>query len=412
MTVTSSNASGLVVSDILPPYVSFRGFDSSNFAPGTFNPTTGILQWVLPSPLASGVYQLKYQTTVDGFVPGNQVILNHAQMGGTGTQTVAASAAVTVLGAFTVHINVYNEAGEVVRTILVQQYSEPINSMTLSQSNTITSLHGPGSTIEIYYNGVLISSWDGLNNAGQPVSNGGYRIQIDNMGQSGVVTSVSQPAIVSRNLANIVVNVFNSAGEEVRSLYHLVDNPVGSSMSNVSLSSNIIRPTGASSAAASVVNGTITNLAAIYIQTSQNPVTLIWDGTNNGGTVVSPGVYTVNVHWYDGSGQTTDISRDIVVEAGYSVNGVVLAEPNTLNSAHGFSTNFDARGVQNAYAIKVRLFTISGQWIQTLISLSGDPEVSWNAAGMASGIYIAVVDVDNSTGGLVGRQKLKVLLVH
>lgn len=414
VTVTGNSATGLVVTDTLPAGVTFSGFSPTNPVAGTFNASTDLLSWTMPSPLSIGVYSLVYQTKVNDFVPAHSVILNKAGLSQGGLPLpLNSTAPVTVIGTYTVKVNVYNSAGEVVKSILIEAFTEPVSSITLSTTNTITTLNGPGSSIEILFDGYLIGTWDGTNNSGLPVTNGSYSIHVDNMGASGVVTSVSQNAVVNRSLANIRAGVYNSAGEEVRNLYYMVNDPLGASMTNVTLSTNVIKPgiSNISSAAASI-SGTEINVAQIYIQTSGTPVTLSWDATSNQGNVVSPGVYTIEVHWDDGSGQTSDISRELIVLPGYGISGNAVARPNVLNSANGMTTTFDARGVQNAYSIRVQVYTLAGQLIQTLTSPSGDPEVPWNAGGMASGIYIAVVEVDNTDGGVVNRQRLKVLLIH
>jgi len=407
VTVTGNSISGLVVTDTLPANVTFTAFNPSNPFPGTYTASTGLLQWNIPSPLGVGVYTLRYQTTVNNFVPANSVVMNRAQVTGPTIAPINSSAPVTVIGIFTVKVNVYNSAGEVVKTILVQVFTQPINSITLSTSNLITTLSGPGSIIDIFYDGYLIGTWNGTNNLGQPVSNGSYSIQVDNMGQTGVVTSVNQTAVVNRSLANITANIYNEAGELIRTLYNVVSDPVGANMTNVTLNSNVFRPS------LTVPNSsTNTGLATIFIETSATPVTLTWDGTNNNSSLVTPGVYTIEVHWNNGSGQTSDISREIIVMPNTSVNGIAVARPNVLNATNGMTATFDATGIQNAYSIKVKIYTIAGQLIQTVTSPQGSPVVPWNATGMASGIYIAVLEVDNSNGGVISRQRLKVLLIH
>jgi flagellar hook assembly protein FlgD len=178
-------------------------------------------------------------------------------------------------------------------------------------------------------------------------------------------------------------------------------------MTNVTLSSNILRPSLTAPAA-----GAANNVATILIETSGTPVTLTWDGSNNSSSLVTPGVYTIDVHWNNGSGSTTNISREIIVMSGSGVSGIAVARPNVLNASNGMTTTFDATGVQSAYSIKVQVYTIAGQLIQTVISPQGTPQVQWNATGMASGIYIAVMEIDNSNGGILNRQRLKILLLH
>jgi len=143
------------------------------------------------------------------------------------TPTYTVTLTPTPVGQFTVSVNVYNSAGEVIKTILVKQFVQPVNSISLP-SNMITTLNGPGSAIQVYFQGVLIGTWDGSNNNGSPVSNGTYRIQIDTASPMGLVTSVSQQVMVNRGLSNATVNIFNSAGEVVRSLFQEVADSNGS----------------------------------------------------------------------------------------------------------------------------------------------------------------------------------------
>jgi len=405
VTVTGNSVSGLVVTDTLPANVTFTAFNPSNTISGTYTPSTGLLQWIMPSPLAVGVYTLSYQTTVNNFVPANTVVLNKAVVTGPTIAPINSSAPVTVVGEFTVKVNVYNSAGEVVKTILVQVFSQPVNNITLSTTNMITTLNGPGSIIDIFYNGYLIGTWNGTNNLGQPVSNGSYSIQVDNLSQNGVVTSVAQTAMVNRSLANISANVYNESGELIRTLYNVVSDPLGSSMTNVTLSSNIFRPSLTAS-----TTGSSSTVANILIETSASPVTLTWDGANNGGSIVTPGVYTIEVHWNNGSGQTSDITREIVVMPPVGISGIVVARPNVLNATNGMTTTFDATGISNASSLKIRIYTVAGELVQTI--LSSTPTTTWSAAGLASGIYIANVEIDNASGGVVSRPFVKLLVLH
>jgi hypothetical protein len=45
-------------------------------------------------------------------------------------------------------------------------------------------------------------------------------------------------------------------------------------------------------------------------------------------------------------------------------------------------------------------------------SSQGLPQVQWNGARLASGIYIANVEMDNASGGVMNRQRLKILVIH
>jgi flagellar hook assembly protein FlgD len=307
------------------------------------------------------------------------------------------------VGQYTVSVNVYNSAGEVVKTIFVKQFIQPVNSISLP-SNIISTLTGPGSTIQIYYQGVLIGTWDGSNNSGNPVSNGTYQIQVDNTGVSGVVTSVSQQVMVNRQLSNVTASIFNSAGEVVRNLYQVVADSTSSEMTNVSLSTNTFQP------GIPVTSSQLNSVQILVMTSSSTAVTLSWNGTNDTGSVVTPGRYEIEVHWDNGQGGELNITRAILVLAGTGSGGMVVARPNVL--AKGITeTTFDGSSVPNAMSLKVNLYTISGQLV-TVVGPSGTATALWSATGVASGIYIASVEVMDGNGSVIHQQRLKLLVIH
>jgi hypothetical protein len=410
VTVGGFTINGPVVIDTLPANMKFVSFVSSpSGTAASFNSATDQLLWTLPSPLSPGVYQLTYQTQVSNFAPANMPLTNFAQMTYAGGPTITSSVAVTVTGIYVIRVSIYNSAGEVIKNIDLQRFSEAVNNIVLSPGNTITTLNGPGSTIEIMFNGYLIGTWDGTDNSNNLVSNGSYQIKIDSASNTGMVTSVSQRAIVARTLTSVSGIVYNSAGEAIRNLYNLVDDAKGLIMENLVLSTSTIKPSASS--AVSLTGGTPTEVE-IAIQTSGSSVTLVWDGTNNNGSCVSPGVYSVNINWNDGAGHTQNISREITVLPGTAAPGLAVAKPNVLNATNGMTTTFDATNVSNAYSIQVQIYTMAGEKVRSLSSFSGFPQVGWIATGMASGIYIATVNIQNASGGTVGIQRLKVLVLH
>ena len=402
ITVTGNSVNNLVVTDILPADITFVSYGSAP-AGTSKNANPPPLKWTLPSPLPPGVYQLTYQTQVNSFVSG-EIITNNAQLTYPGLTTpLTSSVNVQITGLYTVNINIYNSAGEVVKTIKVKEYSQPINNITLSQSNLITELQGPNSTILIYYNGVLISTWDGSDNSGNPVTNGTYEIKVDSVSPLGVVTSVDQQAIVDRHIATITANVYNSSGELVRTLYYTTGQGTNAQMTNVSLSANVMHLGSTSNSG--------TPLLQIFVNTSGTPVTLSWDGTNNTGTDVTSGTYSVQLHWDDGNGQTTDITRSVVVMTG-GVSGTVIAEPNVLEPDSTLTTTFNGSGIANAWMLNAKVYTIAGELVRSIPGTPGNASTQWTATGMASGVYIAAVEVRDASGGILEHQLLKILVLH
>jgi uncharacterized repeat protein (TIGR01451 family) len=400
VTVTGSGVSNTVVTDQLPTGLTLVSFGSS--PAGTVpvsNPPN--LKWTLPSPLTPGVYQLTYLVQVNPLIAGG-VLTNNAQLTYTGLAApLTSSVNVQVPGVYIVNVDVYNSAGEVVKVIPVQSFSQPINNITLSASNLITTLQGPGSTIQIYFDGVLIGTWDGSNNSGNPVTNGNYVIKVESVSPTGTATSVQQQATVNRPLSNITATIYNSAGEAVRTLYALVSDANNAQMTNVNLSASVMTLSQKGSL----------SLLQIVINTTGSPVTLTWDGTNNSATNVTPGTYQIELHWDDGQGQTADITRTIMVVSNGGASGTVLAEPNVL-TASSTSTTFNATGITNAWIVNVKVYTIAGELITSITGSPGTATAPWNAARMASGIYIAAVQARDVNGGVLANQLLKILVLH
>jgi len=301
-----------------------------------------------------------------------------------------------------VNIDIYNSAGEVVKTLQVQSQNQPINTIALQTGNKITSLQGPGSTVLIYNNGTLIGTWDGSDNSGNPVTNGNYVIKVDSNSPTGVVTTVEQQATVNRQLSDITANIYNSSGELVRILYAVVGEGSNVQMMNVSLSSNVMNLGSNPGAGASLLR--------IAVNTTDTPVTLTWDGTNNSATDVTRGTYTLQIHWDDGQGQTADISRTVIVTGGGG-SGTVIAEPNALATGQTLTT-FNGTGIANAWTLNAKIYNIAGELVKPITGSPGTATAQWNAAGMASGIYIAAVQVQDSNGGVLENQLLKVLVLH
>jgi hypothetical protein len=183
----------------------------------------------------------------------------------------------------------------------------------------------------------------------------------------------------------------------------MVGDATDSVMTNVNLSSNVMTLGLNTSGSASILQ--------IFVNTTGTPVTLTWDGTNNSATNVTPGTYTIQIHWDDGVGQTTDITRSVIVVGG-GASGTVIAEPNVLTPDQTLTTTFNGTGITNAWILNVKIYTIAGQMVVPISGTPGTATAQWTATGMASGIYLAAVEVQDANGGVLERQTLKLLVLH
>src|SRR6185295_14491754 len=240
LTVTVGTVTVIHVSDVLPDNLIFvSAADAPGGIAANWDSFGHTLSWDIPS-LAPGVYTLTYQAQVDGYVKQGVVLNNCASVTYLGLGAAKTSCApVRMATTYVVHVGVYNEVGELVKEIWVQQLSQEILSFDIFESPTISTLHG---TVYLQYKGEKIATWDGTNQTGDPVTNGKYHLKVDNVDPYGTVNSVAQEVMVSRSIAKVSVKIYNETGEVVRNLYSYEDDPNGLSLGDVKLSTNVIKP--------------------------------------------------------------------------------------------------------------------------------------------------------------------------
>ncbi|HJT23337.1 MAG TPA: hypothetical protein VJ873_02095, partial [bacterium] len=402
--VTGNSATGVVVTDTLPADVTFLGFGSSPAGTVTnFNSSISQLTWTLPASLPIGTYSLSYQTSVNNFMVGGTVITNGAQLTYPGLGTpLFTSASATVIGNFTVKIDVYNEAGEVVKQIFTQQLSQPLNNFTIQSTDSITSLHGANNAVTVVYQGIPIAIWDGTAQNGDPASNGSYYIKVDNISSTGTVNSTTQQVLVSRSLSKSTILIYNEAGEEVKDLVTYFDDAGATVVSGVQLSSAVIEPGGQ--------GGGVPSQLVITLSTG---TTVVWDGTNNSGAFVQSGQYFLEVHTTNGNSSETTVIKQVSVDgrAIGSGMGTVTVAPNRVGRGSGPVTFYDNSTM--SLNMQVSLYTLDGE--RTNRQAWGDNGINppvLPTDGLASGTYIAVVELRNAQGGLMGRQTVKITVIH
>jgi hypothetical protein len=60
-----------------------------------------------------------------------------------------------------------------------------------------------------------------------------------------------------------------------------------------------------------------------------------------------------------------------------------------------------------------RVYDMAGELVQSsAFGPAGTNLATWDASGVASGMYLAVVDALNAEGGLVGRKNLKIVVIR
>jgi uncharacterized repeat protein (TIGR01451 family) len=407
LNVSGNSASNVVITDLLPANTTFRSLGTvpSGVTP-TYNQAASLLTWQMGSPLAAGQYQMTYEVVINNLVPGGLDIHNCAVMNDTGSGPLTSCADTQTTGQYTVQIGVYNEAGELIQSLPVSIYSQAINSISL-QSNGITELTGPGSQTVITYQGVTLGVWNGLDSSGNPTTNGNYYVKVNSIDAMGVVTTVTEPVIVNRTVYKVTIKIYNEAGEVVRNLLAYSSNPGFSSATQVQLSGTTFEPTS---------GNPVGNIPA-QLQISLNDGTSVWwNGQSDSGAVVTSGEYFIELHVQDGHGGETVITEKVTVvsENASQGMGTITAGPNVVNrgTGTGYTVTFKSDSDQ-VLTLIYRVYDMAGELVQSSVfGPAGTNLATWDASGVASGMYLAVVDALNVEGGLVGRKNLKIVVIR
>ncbi len=390
--VSNANAPGVVVQDQLPPNCTFTAFGVSPAGTSAVTTVSGgvtMMNWTLPT-LTPGNYQLTYTVSINSFTPAGPIV-NCAVLNYPGISPLSSCATLMVTGSYTVKIGVYNEAGELVKTLLVTQYSQPLVDLQLKNGDLINGLNDP---ILIYDQNTQITVWNGTDQNGNPVPNGDYYVKVDNVDSFGVDKSVVLNVVVSRSLEKVTIDIYNEAGEIVDTLYSVVEDPQGTVITGVKLSGTVLEP-------GSPTDGNL-------IITTNNGVTATWTGYSSSGAVVPNGKYFIEVHSTDGKGgETVIVTSVMVLNNPKQTVPKVWAYPNPLTS--GFSqVEFQASNL--GINLTVRIYDLAGELVTELKGAGGTSRVTWNAAGISSGLYIAKVEQKDLTGKIIAKQTLKILV--
>ncbi len=397
-------ANSVAVTDILHNYLSFVSFGP---VPAGVNVPTfanNTLVWTLATMPTTPV-TLTFQAQLAAYVPQGTNITNTAQLTYAGlANPKQASANTTMATTYMVHIGVYNEAGELIKNIYVQELSQEVTNFNILQTPTITTLNGK---VYVEVNGQAIASWDGTNQNGDPVLNGSYYVKVDNTDPFGVTTTVSQVVTVNRHLAKVQVNIFNEAGEIIRHLTSYVDAADAFSINNVKLSSSVLQPTTDTTPTTGNTNILMINMG--------NGESVTWDGTDDQGAIVTNGHYDVEIHYEDGAGGEQVVTRGLLVETTGSThpNNTILAMPNLLNWKTSYQTVIEVNSTE-AYTLRVKVYDTAGELLKNVPVVPNGVENQMTAdfSNVASGLYLTLVEVINNTGGVEKRQALKIIVVR
>jgi len=138
-----------------------------------------------------------------------------------------------------------------------------------------------------------------------------------------------------------------------------------------------------------------------------------WNGESDNGNIVQNGQYFVEIHSADGQGGDTIIAQRISVLDGAAHNGTgsVFVKPNLLDNANGYSTVFQDT-TNESLTLQVHIYTMAGELVTVVNGAAGTNQAPWSGSGLASGLYLVVIDSLDASGGTVNHQVAKLVIVH
>jgi hypothetical protein len=124
---------------------------------------------------------------------------------------------------------------------------------------------------------------------------------------------------------------------------------------------------------------------------------------------VTSGRYLISVHWLDGQGGEQTINKEVTVMDQGGPAGLVTARPNILRGK-GASALFVSS--QGGLTLEVQLYDLTGERVDSVVGPAGTSQAVWPALKVASGLYLAVVELTDGAGNRVSRQALKLAVVR
>jgi hypothetical protein len=147
------------------------------------------------------------------------------------------------------------------------------------------------------------------------------------------------------------------------------------------------------------------------VTVSFNGTSVVWDGTGDNGSIVTNGVYLIDVNWTDGSGGQQVVAKNVIVQRGNSpvTNGTVYAAPNILKGVT--STMVKVNPTTTDFTLTVSLYDTAGELVKTpVVGAIGANEVNLDVSGLASGLYLVVVNLNDINGNFIQKQTTKIII--
>jgi hypothetical protein len=304
---------------------------------------------------------------------------------------------------FRLEVTVYSSSGELVRNVYTGGAQQLQDQVKLSGPTLAVGTQA----VYVVFKGLLSNgddsvAWDGTNNNGQLVGPGQYYFKVESHDAFGKVTTVVAPILVLPTGGQNILQVFNSAGEVVATIYPSMILPPKATVEDFALDSTSF------AAAFDPVTGAPLSHMNITLKDNQgNVYTAQWDGKNSQGKPVSSGVYDIQLLSAKGASQTV-MSRqvEVLVAASKALGAEVYAAPNPFKPEAGqdavVSVYYKPMLSGRASA---KVYDIAGQQVGRALDGANSGLLQIQAGAWTSGIYF--IDFEYTDGN--GNLKRKVL---
>lgn len=300
-------------------------------------------------------------------------------------------------------LGVYNSAGERVRTVYSGSAQAGTGSLTLVPGAWTL----PDGRQSVGIDGVLtangrVQSWGMDNDSGQPVSGGTYTIKMTVTDSFGAQRSTTLAVAVTPPGQGATLEVYNSAGELVRSLK--VDGLGG-------LPTDMVLTGGS----AFVADPTAPNSGLrLDLKVGGGTQSVLWDGMNAMGQPAASGTYVVKLS-YGQVGEpsatkmlTVTLLQSPALEAQASAASARFA-PNPLPPGmDGLRVYYRTTPLGRG---RLRVYNLAGE----LVAVAMD-EASSGVLGLAfrfsSGVYVADFAIEGPGGATLARHPMKLAVLR
>jgi hypothetical protein len=264
-----------------------------------------------------------------------------------------------------------------------------------------TSLALGAGTVQLIFKGILASGgtsvdWDGTNDNGQLVSPGSYFFKVESHDAFGKIMSVSAAVTALPGTGQNSLQVFNTAGEVVATIYPSQYLPPKATVEDFFLDR-----TSFAAAFNPVTGAPLSHLNVTLKDNLGNFYTAQWDGKNSQGRPVASGVYVIQLLSSKGGGQTL-LSRQVDVLATkieYPADKVFVA-PNPLKPEAGQTAEVDVYYMPLAIGgrARARVYDVAGQMVGQVEDASNTGILRIDGGAWASGIYFIEFEYLDANG--------------